>query len=306
MEDIIRYFPRAEINIESWDRCIAHAPNGLVYAYSFYLDNMARHWDALIWGDYECVMPLTWNKKYGICYLYQPAFTASLGIFGNKITDILIMEFIRSIPPRYKLVEIDMNYGNKLSLPHQDVRLRENYILNLNNPYEKIYSGYRDNIKRNCKKAQQLNCRYSNNVEVDEVIRLSQQQMGKVSGASSDDYRRFKNLFHFLQARGEAAACGVYTESGELIASCVYFFSHNRAYYILVGNHPNGKTIGASHFLIDRFISEHEEKKLLLDFEGSDIRNLAFFYSSFGAIVETYPALHLNRLPWWAKVFKKI
>ena len=27
-------------------------------------------------------------------------------------------------------------------------------------------------------------------------------------------------------------------------ASCVLFFSHNRAYYILAGNHPNGKPLG--------------------------------------------------------------
>ena len=306
MADTIRYLPRAVINIESWDRCISHAPNGLIYAYSFYLDNMARHWDALVWGDYECVMPITWNKKLGISYLYQPPFTASLGIFGNKITDSLIMEFICSIPSRYKLVEIDMNFGNKLSFPYQNILLRENYILDLNNPYEKIYAGYRDNIKRNCKKAQQLNCRYSDNVEVAEVIRLSQLQMRKLSGASPEDFRRFKNLFHFLQARGEATACGVYMDSGELMASCVFFFSHNRAYYILVGNHPNGKTIGASHFLIDRFISEHAGKNLLLDFEGSDIRNLAFFYSSFGAVVETYPALHIDRLPWWLRLIKNV
>ncbi len=184
MEDTLRYLPRAVINIESWDRCISHAPNGLIYAYSFYLDNMARHWDGLVWGDYECVMPITWNKKLGISYLYQPPFTASLGIFGNKITDSLIMEFIRSIPSRYKLVEIDMNFGNKLSLPNQDIHLRENYILDLNNPYEKIYAGYRDNIKRNCKKAQQLNCRYSNNVRGGRSDQA-------IAGANGKTIRRF-------------------------------------------------------------------------------------------------------------------
>ena len=46
----------------------------------------------------------------------------------------------------------------------------------------------------------------------------------------------------------------------------------------MVGNHPDGKTIGASHALIDAFIKDHADQNFILDFEGSDIRNLAFFY----------------------------
>ena len=102
-----------------------------------------------------------------------------------------------------------------------------------------------------------------------------------------------------------AVTYGILSAQNELVASCVFFFSHKRAYYILVGNHPNGKTIGASHALIDAFIKDHAGKNILLDFEGSDIRNLAFFYSSFGAVEEKYAALQLNRLPFYLKWLKK-
>ena len=73
----------------------------------------------------------------------------------------------------------------------------------------------------------------------------------------------------------------------------------------MVGNHPDGKTIGASHALIDAFIKDHAGQDLILDFEGSDIRNLAFFYESFGATIEIYPALKINKLPWYARLLKK-
>ena len=69
----IRYLTNEQIDKIKWDACIDTASNGLVYAYSFYLDSMAKNWDALVLGDYEAVMPLTWNKKYGFYYLYQPA-----------------------------------------------------------------------------------------------------------------------------------------------------------------------------------------------------------------------------------------
>jgi hypothetical protein len=72
-----------------------------------------------------------------------------------------------------------------------------------------------------------------------------------------------------------------------------------------VGNHPNGRTLGASHALIDAFIQDHAQQDMVLDFEGSDIRNLAFFYSSFGAVAELYPAFRLNRLPFWLRWLKR-
>ena len=98
---------------------------------------------------------------------------------------------------------------------------------------------------------------------------------------------------------------GIYSKTGQLIASAIFTFSHARAYYILVGNHPNGRTLGASHALIDAFIQDHAGQNLLLDFEGSDLRNLAFFYSSFGAVEENYLSIRENRLPWYLKWMKR-
>ena len=304
MNPTIRYVERKDIDIVKWDHCVNEATNGLIYAYSYYLDKMSHQWHGLVMGDYESVMPLTWNKKYGLHYLYQPPFTASLGIFGKQFNDDKINSFIHAIPNKFRLVEIDMNYGNNLLVPSEVFTTRNNYTLNLNKTYSGIVSHYRDNIKRNIRKAEQLNCRYATNIPIDDVIALSKMQMQKVSNLSANDYDRFKELFEHLQQKQMAITCGIYCATNELLASCVFFFSHNRAYYILVGNHPNGKTLGASHYLIDRFIFEHAEKPMLLDFEGSDISNLAFFYSSYGATIENYPALRINRLPWWAKLFK--
>jgi hypothetical protein len=47
----------------------------------WHLDRTAVVWDALVWGDYEFVMPLPVRKKWGIQYVYQPLFCQQLGIF---------------------------------------------------------------------------------------------------------------------------------------------------------------------------------------------------------------------------------
>jgi hypothetical protein len=301
----LQYFTRKEINDGKWNRCIDDASNGLIYGYSFYLDRMSENWDALVLNDYEAVMPLTWKIKFGLSYLYQPPFAASLGIFGNHLNEKLLISFLESIPSRFKVVDISLNHQNHFLDNIPGMVIRKNYILDLNKPYEEIVNGYRENIRRNIKKARQLNCSWKTNIPLDLILPLAKVQMKTLSDFSDEDFENFRNLCSILLDQGKAVTYGVFTSRNELVASAVYFFSHRRAYYILVGNHPNGKTLGASHFLIDRFIHDNAGKGLFLDFEGSDIRNLAFFYSSFGAIEEQYPAYYRNRLPWFMRWLKK-
>jgi hypothetical protein len=301
----IQYVTYRQLNKTKWDNCIAAADNSLIYARSVYLDAMGRHWDALVMNDYEAVMPLTWNKKYGIHYLYQPAFTAHLGVFGKKITADMVNDFLNAIPEKFKYWDIYLNHANYFKLKDFELYERMNYVLPLNEPYEAIYKNYRDNIKRNIKKAFQLNCVVKKNFPADDVIAIAKEQLKNIGGVNNEDFDRFKKLYALLHTQDKAITYGVYSSSNELISSAVFCMDEKRAYYILVGNHPNGKTIGASQALIDAFIKDHAGQNLLLDFEGSDIRNLAFFYSSFGAKEEKYVGIKMNRLPKLLKLIKK-
>jgi len=296
----IQYLTRSQIDTKKWDRCISIAANGRIYAFSVYLDAMSANWDALVLNDYEAVMPLTWNRKYGIRYLYQPFLAAQLGVFGSNE----VQAFIKAIPGHFSYIDIYLNSANTNAVNGNAVLLRDNYVLNLNHPIEKLVTAYRENIRRNIKKAKQSGCIVVKDFEVETVITLAAAQMQLHDKKVEENTRRFRQLYKVLKAENKATTYGISLQ-GEIIASCVFFFSHKRAYYILVGNHPNGKTIGASHALIDAFIADHAGQNLLLDFEGSDIRNLAFFYSSFGATQEIYPALKINRLPFYLKWLKK-
>ena len=301
----IQYLTHQQIDKIKWDQCIHNAPNGLIYAYSFYLDTMAKHWDALVLNDYELVMPLTWNKKFGITYLYQPPFTAALGLFGKKITEDQLQHFIDEVQSRFRFIEIALNPRNILSTPSSFIQLRSNYILNLNETYNDLVSGYRENHLRNIRKTFSSGCTFKKDIAVEEIIRISREQTGHAHNIAETDYENIKNLFYLLKNRHQAETYAIIDQQNKIMASCVFFYSHNRAYYILVGNTPDGKTIGASHALIDTFIKDNAGKQLILDFEGSDIPNLAFFYSGFGAKEEQYPYLKINQLPFFLKWFKK-
>jgi hypothetical protein len=304
-ERTIQYLRHGQIDKTKWDACIEASSNGLVYGYSFYLDQMAGDWEALVMDNYQMVMPLTAKKKYGIQYLAQPFLTAQLGLFGNGIDAGLMEQFFLAIPSRFKYCDIYLNHGNVFSVPGYELYNRTNFILDLEKNYEDIEKGYRENIRRNIRRCREAGCVAANTTGVDAVIDLAMNQMQKQSSESLRHVSDFTKLFHLLEQKKMAEVHGIVSPAGKLLASAVFFFSHGRTYYILVGNHPDGRTLGASHALIDSFIKQNSGKKLLLDFEGSDIRNLAFFYSSFGAKEEMYAALKWNRLPALMKWIKK-
>ena len=300
----LQYISNKNIDKAKWDDCIAHSPNGLIYAFSWYLDTMSKHWDALVLGDYETVMPLTWNKKYGIHYLYQPWFCASLGIFSKKKMNAKSVEqFLKAVPDKFRYWDIALNQQNFFSVEAYPLKERINYVLNLNPSYETIAANYRTNLKRNIKKAEAAQLQVKKDVPLKAILALAKETMQRISPISDEEMNLFSKLFKKAKQHQQAETLGIYLKN-ELLASAVFFYSHNRWYYILVGNHPNGKTIGASHYLIDRFLHAHAGENALLDFEGSDVRNLAFFYSSYGATEEKYPAIRMNKLPKLLKWLK--
>lgn len=301
MNKDIQHIKQHRIDTLKWDACIEKANNGLIYGYTFYLNKMARHWDGLVLNDYEAVMPLTWNRKYGIYYLYQPPFTASLGIFGNQLNAALINDFIYAIPSRYRYWDIYLNHGNYYQVHGYQFYDRMNYVLSLQGNYDSIYKRFSDNIKRNIKKAGQAGCVVRKDINLHDVISLSQAN----TNASKKDFLHLAQLYDYLYQNRKAVTYGVYSAADQLVASAAFLFDNKRAYYILAGNHHNGKSIGASHALINTFIKDHVQDDIQLDFEGSDISTLANYYSSFGATLEKYPGLMANHLPLPLKWMKK-
>jgi hypothetical protein len=273
----ISYLPQANIDKSKWDRCIDTSPNGLIYAYSFYLDAMSENWDALILDDYEMIMPLTWKKKYTIHYLYQPVFAASLGIFGNNISAQKVKSFLEKIPSKFKYWDFYLNRDNLFSIPGFPMYERSNYILPLLENYENLKSKYASSHVRNIKRAIQFGNVVKKNIPIADVITLAKEQAKNFSSIEEKSFTNFSSLYQFLKEKNSATTYGVYSPQNKLVASCAYFFSHNRAYYILVGNRP----------------------------DGSNIPSLAFFYKNFGSRLEKYPGIKMNKLPAIAKLFKQ-
>lgn len=301
----IRYLTRGEIDIHKWDNCIINADNGLIYARSFYLDAMADDWAALVMNDYEIVMPLPWKKKYGFSYLYQPAFTAQLGIFSihtEMLSASLVEAFLDALPRHFRFAEIFLNYGNTHSLltPHA------NFILRLNRPYEELLSRYKKDLQKNLKPATHVHFQYKKDADLRMALALHKNlYRERMPHVKEEMYVRFETLCLLLKQRKQILLRVAVGPDQEILATALLPHEGGRMYLLQSSVTPAGRATEANHFLLDNLIREFAGQPMILDFEGSEIPGIAHFYRNFGAEDQPYFFYHYNRLPWPLRALKQ-
>jgi hypothetical protein len=289
----IQYLHRHQIDTKKWDRCIDNARNCLVYGYSFYLDHMAKHWDALVLGDYEVVMPLVWNRKWGIKYLYQPAFTQQLGIFTNTtLTHTLEASFLNEVQKHFRYSEILLNYAH----PGTDLVQRSNFILPLNRSYKELAGQYKQGLVKSLKRAKRYNLVYSDELDCTVILDAHKKLYGnRTPHVTEKDYSCFKELI--LSREQKSVIVRAVTENKKLLSAVLLLLIKNRLYLLESVTWPEGRKKEANHFLIDRLVHEFSGSDTLLDFEGSDLPGVSYFYKIFGSVNQPYFFYRVNKLP---------
>jgi hypothetical protein len=296
---MITYLSTNQINKEKWDQCIRESVNRLVYAYSWYLDIVCPGWDALVENDYESVFPLPNNRKAGIRYIFQPYFAQQLGIFSRNILNVTVVDnFLKTIPSKFQFVEIHLNTLNKIDETHYQSIERTNHELDLINSYEFLYANYDQNTKRNTRKALQEKLILRRKVEPDELITLFRENWGKKEvKLHFHQYDILRRLIDYLLKHTFSMITGAYLPDGTLCAAVFFLRDENRVIYQLAASNNKARENGAMFLLVDSFIKEHAGQPLILDFEGSNDKNVARFYKGFGAKAIHYSQVKINRLP---------
>ncbi|MBO9201378.1 MULTISPECIES: GNAT family N-acetyltransferase [Niastella] len=296
----LQYLRRKQVDTVKWDQCIDKAPNGLIYACSFYLDHLVPNWDALVLGDYEAVMPLPWRKKFGVRYLYHPAFTQQLGVFSQTgLNDGLVAMFMDRLSAHFPYAEMLLNYAH----PAKGMSQRSNYVLSLQEPYEQIRARYKNDLVKNLKRANRFPLSYSDEVDQQLVLETYKEFYGsRTPHVRGEDYTRFEKLCTFL-SKGSTVVRAV-KEEGRLLSAILLLRHNNRMYLLASVTWPAGRSREANHFLLDRVLHEFAGINLVLDFEGSDLPGVAHFYKNFGGIDQPYFFYRYNKLPWWIRWMK--
>jgi hypothetical protein len=308
MQYSIQYIKRNELNTAKWNDCIKTAENGLIYGYTWWLDAMADNWDALVLNDYEAVMPLTWRKKYSFYYLYQPPFTASLGMFYKKENTIGVAAFLKAVPPQFRLWDISLNEMNRLHPADYEgieVSNRKNMLVNNPQAHSETATSYARLAKRKLKLATEHNITVDTNVNLKSIIAFYIKEYGSQHPAiKQKDYDNLVKACTQAQERGHVN-CYTARLDGKVLAVYIVLKDKQYFYSLTGGSTKEGKALGAFYTLTDAAIQDAVLEQCSFRFEGSDISGIEFFNSQFGAEIKHYIHLRLNKLPFPIKLLKR-
>ena len=240
---MIRYLKHIEIDKAKWDNCISGSVNEFIYARSWYLDIVSPDWDALIEGDYESVMPLTWGRKFGIYYLYPPFFAQQLGVFSTRqINEEIIQEFLVGIPDKFRLIQINLNESNPVNITSFSVKDNSNYELDLSRPYPEIYDSYSRNCRRNINKALNAQLTIDENIAVDKFSEFIKANLGeRIIELNKNNYTTLKEVLKTSSENGTGKIYRVLTRENKLCAVGSFLFSSKRCIFSVCASSEEGR-----------------------------------------------------------------
>lgn len=286
---MILYLRHSEINKNKWDNCMNKADYSIIYGYSWYLDIVSPGWDALVEGDYEAIFPITWKRKYLICYITQPMFAQQLGIFSRvPLKEQQITDFFSLIPQKFLHFNITLNPSNQSPTSScYTVSWRKTYHVPLNQPYENIYRCYTNNTKKNLRRSWKHDFILSQ-ITVDEVIDLYKQNVWfKTPAIKLTDYELLHRLSKEVALRHKCIVLGAFV-GNTLSAGAIFFVHDNKIIFIFGSSNKTGRKNGAMRYIFDHMIRSNCNKDLVLDFEGSSIDSVEYVYKSFGSTKLTF------------------
>ena len=156
MQRTIKFLEHSQIDFEKWDECISSTTSPQPYGFSWYLNWLSDQWQALVIGDYEVVLPLFIQKKYGQQYSTRPYGTQALGPYSKvPLTKEIVKSLVAAAMERIKYAEFFFSPLTPVSTGMKPQQF-SNFVLNTSKDYEELYAAYSSQNKRNLKKAKAI------------------------------------------------------------------------------------------------------------------------------------------------------
>lgn len=303
----IKLIRNPDIDRQKWDDCIRSSAFGIAYAWSWYLDRISPGWHALVWGNYLYVMPLPNNQKYGFSYIFQPFFSQQLGVFSVLPTDPeIVNQFLHAIPEKFRLTDLKLNIGNRPTSKQFRLEKHTTHHLDLSVGIEKIRKNYTENTAKNIRKAVKSKISVTPIYDINQFIAFTETNLREKSPkVKPKHYAALQKLIGFSVYQQCGEIYGAFDDSNSLVAAAFFVTTNRKSIFLAASSNEKGTEERAMFRLIDTFIEKKAGNNLTLDFEGSDIQEVARFYKGFGGVPETYFSVHQNRLPALLRFLKK-
>ena len=270
----------------------------------------SRAWwlDAVCWSDRWSVavvennrheiaasMPFQIKKKWGLVCLTMPRLTQNLGPWISSIQtkpakkrskEKNIMNGLLKQIPSYDF--FFQNFHNSITnwLPFYwegySETTRYTYIIPDLSNLDAIWSGFRDNIRREIRKAER-NVDVCDDLSLDTFYALNAMTFERQNTKIPYDFDLVKRIDAAAAERNSRRMFFARDREGRLHAAIYIIWDQNSSYYLMGGADPDLRNSGATSLLMWEAIKFSSTVTKQFDFEGSMIEPIERYFSAFGA-----------------------
>lgn len=265
----IQLIPHQEIDKVKWNSCVHYATNGNVFGYKWYLDTVAKEWDALVEGDYESVLPLFITEHTDV--LEQPQLLREAGIYSiHLLSQKRAQAFIEAIPAQYTNIQLQLNEGIQLpEVMTYEVSMLKNHQLLLIDPYDTISQKYAPELMAQLKSEARKSLLPSSNVKPERIAQLFKETTASTQ-TQERTFHAYQRIMYNALHRGWGATFGVTDTNRNLLSAGFFIYSQGRMLQLVAATNPQGEKLGAYDYLMDNILQSHAGRPLVLDFNTSD------------------------------------
>jgi len=282
----IRLIQSNDIDKIKWNSCVHFAPNGNVFGYKWYLDQVAKDWIGLVEGDYESVFPLAWRYRRGLWghkELHQPYWMREMGIYSvHVLSPFRIQQFLERIPAEFRHINIAVSGKNVLpsQLPFESTA-ETTPVLSLNESYETLTGQYTSDLFRQMDKATTAKLMLTSNLKPEKIANFYEKHTKNRRDLDAR-YHAFLRIMYNALHRGAGFTSAVLDASGNPCAVNFFIHSHGKLLSLAPVASKAGEEVGALSFMFDLTLRINAERPLTLDFNGYE------HAADFGAQPATY------------------
>jgi hypothetical protein len=276
---MIRRLKYNEIDFKKYTQCLEDSEQRNWYAKKEVLDELSGSWEALVYGDYEAVLPVPMRKKLGINFVIMPLFCQQLGVFSGKDNPEINNLLLQYLKKKYQVLFYSFNQNNSFS---ENLEKKKNYIIPISD-YEILRrKKYFKGRKSTAKCAQHLIYKEIElNADSLKFIENNNKGIPKKS-----DFEKFIKYLRFLDQTKALQLCGAYLGE-ELINLAILISEKGQLSLLALINDETYKNENGPSFLIDKILHLYIHEKSF-NFMGSNIRGIEVFFKSFGAELQEY------------------
>jgi|SRR5690606_3549769 len=277
---------RKNLDLEKYSNALNKSLNYRIYAEHWYLDLLTNEkWECWVYGDYEVIMPVPLQFKFGFKFVLQPIYCQQLGVFyREEISDELFKEFEKKLH-KYFVRSYHFNEENTERYNPKGEK-RVNYVLGLNRPYEEVFANYSKHRRKDIRKSERLGIKAVKTEDVTHFIKLKRTNYEHLSRFI--DEKSLTIFLNEIMENGKLIVYNIYDNPGKLIASQIFTVSANRIICIGFARNKEIENHNASAFAKDYLIQKFSNSNYFLDFEGSMHPDIAKFMEGFGSEKKYY------------------